>query len=506
IIIKFSILLPFHLKSFDMITLIAGILLFLVGRTVYRLFFHPLCKFPGPKLAAASSMYEFYFSVLKGGMFIREMEKIHEKYGPIVRISPNELHISDPDYYGELFGGTRDKVPIAALAAFLPTSMVVTVGHNLHAARRRPVANYFSKMAVQNLDSVLQSKIDKLCSRMQEVITTEAVFPLGAAFAALTADVISECSYGFSVNYLDDPDFKNDIQQGVSNLASIIHIPRWVPFSTTVFSSIPEGLLSRVHPALEATFRLKGLVRTCSQAALENKEVRRECDKTVFDALIDPSVPPVERSLNRLVDEGMIILMAGVETTASTLSLIIFNLLYTPDMLSKLRNELDMHPGHTSWSELERLPYMRGVINEGLRIFMSYSQRLLRSDPTENTKYKDWIIPAGTAVSQSVHFLHTNTEIFPDPYRFDPERWIRAQEQGDRLETCLAPFSKGTRQCLGMHLAYAEIYLGLAAIVRRFDLKIYKTTVEDMTHYREYAFGHPKKRNAGLRVTVTGNR
>ncbi|CAG8906705.1 unnamed protein product [Penicillium egyptiacum] len=489
-----------------MITLIVAILLFLVGRTIYRLYIHPLSKFPGPKLAAISSIYEFYYSVLKGGMFIREMERMHEKYGPIVRITPNELHISDPDYYGELFGGTRDKVPMPALAAFLPTSMVVTVGHNLHAARRRPVANYFSKMAVQNLDSVLQSKVDKLCDRMQEVVSTRSVFPLGAAFAALTADVISECSYGFSVNYLDDPDFKNDIQQGVSNLASIIHIPRWVPFSSTVFSSIPERLLSKVHPALKATFRLKQLVRTTSQAALENKEVHKECDQTVFDALIDPTVPPVERSLNRLVDEGMIILMAGVETTASTLSSIIFNLLHSPDMLSKLRKELDLHPDQTSWSELERLPYMRGVINEGLRIFMSHSQRLTRADPTANMKYKDWVIPAGSAVSQSIHFLHTNPEIFPEPYRFDPERWIRAQEQGDRLETCLAPFSKGTRQCLGMHLAYAEIYLGLAAIVRRFDLELAQTTPEDMNHYREYAFGHPKKRNAGLRVTVTGTR
>lgn len=283
--------------------------------------------------------------------------KLTDDLGPIVRITPNELHINDPDYYGELFGGTRDKVPMPALAAAMPTSMVVTVGHNLHAARRRPVANYFSKMAVQNLDSVLQSKVDKLCDRMQEVNSTGAVFPLGAAFAALTADVISECSYGFSVNYLDDPDFKNDIQQGVSSLASIIHIPRWVPFASTVFS-IPEWILEKAHPAVKATMRLKQLVRTCSQEALAKKDIHKEGDQTVFDALIDPTLPPEERSLSRLVDEGMIILMAGVETTASTLSAIIFQLLYNSDMLSKLREELDQHPDYTSWSELERLPYM----------------------------------------------------------------------------------------------------------------------------------------------------
>lgn len=76
-----------------MITLIVASLLFLVGRTIYRLYIHPLSKFPGPKLAAISSVYEFYYSVLKGGMFIREMERMHEKYGksPSPENSPNTI-------------------------------------------------------------------------------------------------------------------------------------------------------------------------------------------------------------------------------------------------------------------------------------------------------------------------------------------------------------------------------------------------------------------------------
>lgn len=60
---------------------LCGIVLFLIARTIYRLFFHPLRKIPGPRLAAATHLVEFYFDVIKGGKFIWEVEKMHEKYG-----------------------------------------------------------------------------------------------------------------------------------------------------------------------------------------------------------------------------------------------------------------------------------------------------------------------------------------------------------------------------------------------------------------------------------------
>lgn len=55
--------------------------LWIVVKTIYRLYFHPLSKFPGPKLLAATSLYESYFNIIKGGMFIWEMERLHNVYG-----------------------------------------------------------------------------------------------------------------------------------------------------------------------------------------------------------------------------------------------------------------------------------------------------------------------------------------------------------------------------------------------------------------------------------------
>lgn len=60
---------------------IVALLSYLIVQTIYRLYFHPLSKFPGPKIAAIGRFYEFYFNVIKGGMYIWEIQRMHEKYG-----------------------------------------------------------------------------------------------------------------------------------------------------------------------------------------------------------------------------------------------------------------------------------------------------------------------------------------------------------------------------------------------------------------------------------------
>ena len=80
--------------------------------------------------------------------------------------------------------------------------------------------------------------------------------------------------------------------------------------------------------------------------------------------------------------------------------------------------------------------------------------------------------------------LHRNPDIFPDPMKFDPSRWLDPKTFHE-LDSHIVPFSKGTRGCVGMPLAYCELYVTLGTVFRRFPyptLKVYKTTLEDMEY------------------------
>jgi cytochrome P450 len=103
------------------------------------------------------------------------------------------------------------------------------------------------------------------------------------------------------------------------------------------------------------------------------------------------------------------------------------------------------NPAHlASWSQLEQLPYLTAVITEGLRKAMGITSHFIRVAPRQDLQYKNYVIPAGSAVSMSVIPLHNNAKVFHEPETFIFERWL-----GENVKSDLFVFGKRPRMCSG---------------------------------------------------------
>lgn len=189
----------------------ATALVYFASLIFYRLFLHPLAKFPGPKLAAITRYYEGYFDVILNGQYTFKIALLHQQYGPIVRISPHELHIDDRAYYENLYRqeGRWNKYEWSYDAFGAPASTICTIDHDMHKRRRAPLNAFFSKANVASRQGMIQGLADKLCSRL--VRLEGSTVNITAAISAFTRDVAMQFVLGKDYRNLEQGDFGGDM-------------------------------------------------------------------------------------------------------------------------------------------------------------------------------------------------------------------------------------------------------------------------------------------------------
>ncbi|KAH8424441.1 cytochrome P450 [Aspergillus melleus] len=433
--------------------------------------------------------------------------------GPIVRINYREVHIIDPEFYDNIYSGgahKRDKDPKFVPAFGLPLSMVATVGHDHHRFRRSILNNFFSKRSVLELSPIIDYHVQKLMHRLEEFHRDQTVIRLDDAFAALTSDIITHYCYGRSWGYLTDKNFDSHIRDVVNDAATYVHVNRFFSWFPNILRLIPAQLMCFVQPGKAVVFDIqKAIYKHSLETGTEAlKDTEKLHQGNMFDRLNDPSVPAEERTLPRLQDEGMTLLTAGTETTSRAITVAAYHLYREKGIARRLRSELKMAlPSITSratWTELEKLPYLTGVVNEALRLAFGLTIRLPRVAPTEVIQYEQYSIPPGTPVSTSSYFIHRSPSIFPEPEEFKPERWISNGEIDRHLTRYITSFTKGSRQCLGINLAYSELYLAIAYLVRRFDLELHDTPPENLRITRDMGVGFTDKYEFKVSAKVVG--
>ncbi len=165
-------------------------------------------------------------------------------------------------------------------------------------------------------------------------------------------------------------------------------------------------------------------------------------------------------------DEAMTIVLAGHETTANALSWTFYLLAQHPTVRARLEHEVDAALGGRSPSlaDLPKLPYALQVLKEAMRLYPPayvFSRR-----PVRDVTLGGCVVPKGQMVLFNVAGMHRLARLYPEPHRFNPERFTPAAEKALPRQAYM-PFGAGSRVCIGNHFALMEGQLVLAALVQR---------------------------------------
>ncbi|MFN8878355.1 MAG: cytochrome P450 [Gemmatimonadota bacterium] len=173
-------------------------------------------------------------------------------------------------------------------------------------------------------------------------------------------------------------------------------------------------------------------------------------------------------SRDELIDEIGTFFLAGHETTASVLTWILFLLSQLPDVAARLRDEVAqvVGDGPVEFEHVKRLPYVRAVFRETMRVYppLTFIPRVASRD----TVVAGRRVRRGTMIMIAPWTMHRHRKLWPEPERFDPDRWAPEREKG-HVPGAYIPFGAGPRVCVGAAFAQVEAALIIARVVRDFD-------------------------------------
>ncbi|KAL2069773.1 hypothetical protein VTL71DRAFT_14452 [Oculimacula yallundae] len=485
--------------------LLFAFLLYQLCTATYNITLHPLASVPGPKLAGATLFYQTFWGTYRNeSIFYKHVASLHERYGPIIRITPTEVSISEPDKYEKIYYiGSKYCKSAEYYSVFGATTAIFTsIDNRVHLKRRAPLNAFFSRQSVFNIQGSVQEKVRTVCHRLDGEFGKNGVAPLHHMFNALSLDVASGYLFNHSFDSLHEQDYSIPFTNMVKDVLSVF----WVMVQSSIFCNMVKSLpqfITKVNPSLRGYHQLfhdtKKIVHKVINEASDGKILSQR--SSIFHTLLDPPAtegfekakdydPPSEQ---QLTDNGVSILVAAASTTGNSMMVSSYHILSNKNIYARLRREImenfprNSGPQELDYAALERLPYLTGCIKEGLRLSYGAIGRLPRTIPAGGVMFYGYHLPPGYKIGMSTWSMHRNPVIWPNPDRFDPDRWTDPDE-AKRLNKYMVSFGKDSRNCLGMNLALCEIYLMVATLIREYDdLEVYDMTDADLSFNDKFA-------------------
>jgi cytochrome P450 len=444
----------------------------------YNAHLHALRSYPGPLLWRSFRIP--YVVATQRGELHRRLLQFHTKYGPIVRIAPNELSYADSAAWKDIYLNRpgqpvfeRNHTWFKKMTPDEPNS-IVGAHEEDHARFRRAFANSFSDKSLRDQTPIIESYVDLFIEQLKAPVAgrqwKEKIVDLQQWFNYLTFDLSSDLSFGESFDCLKNGkahswvEIAQDFGKGLALIASVNQYP---PFHKLLRYIIPKKILQRTRDHREIS------------SAKTQKRLALDSDRPDF---VTPTKKYNDQKGDLTVREWqinmLVIAFAASETTASAMTAIVRELVQHKGVLQRLKREVRQafeQEKDITIASTGNLTYLNAVINEGLRLDPPVVVGVPRIAPPAGAMVCNRWVPGGTYVTYNQFAANRQHWNFGYPNTFIPERFVDQGIKGDNMAS-FQPFQMGRHVCIGAKLAYAEMRVILTRFVWSFDVELAEET------------------------------
>ncbi|KAL3477735.1 cytochrome P450 [Aspergillus californicus] len=467
---------------------VIGLLTYWALWTFYTRWFHPLSKFPGPFWGSVTRVWTV-LHMLPGDAEKTQL-KLHAKYGPVVRIAPNELIISDPQAMKTIYGIKSGFTKTDFYLAFRPPwarfpDHFSATDEKEHAARRRIVSNVYTMTSILQSEKYMETCIDVWIQKLGEIADRKDSFELWEWARMYAYDVVGELYFSKNFGFLAAGGDNLGYIKAAEDLIPVQAVAGNMPTYIRGLFMLTGILLPKVREAMSAL----GSLTDATNAMLKDRDAAFQDPGTaqkprradILGKLIDISNrngKELDFQIDDVKMECFSAFFAGSETTALTLSGILYNIFRTPAVYKKLTAEINaalessqLSLPHVAYNEAVKLPYLVACIKEGIRMHPITGISFPRNTPASGCEVAGHWIPGGARIGVNPCVIHFDKGVFgEDADVFRPERWIEGD--ANYMDRFIMQFGMGARTCLGKHISMCEIYKSIPMLLKEFSFEL----------------------------------
>lgn len=462
------------MPSTTVLAAIIGGILLIIHRFVYVPFFSsPLKRIPGAPLYAITKWRLALDDWI--GTRTRAINKLHEKYGPVVRVGPNEVAFNSLSALRTIYGAGSgsERTPFYDMFdAYGKKNLFTFYSAKDHGDRKKLLAHAYSKSLMLNgaMATMVEDKVQQYLQMLEqgpicanETFTSLHYFSLDSISDFLYGDFgKTRCLEGNTIDQALLEDIVDIARRKLSWFA--VHLPaltKWLYTRKNLMQKVVRNFYPMKQPTTYTGIRAHALQAWKTfLSSSEEVKASTKTQESIIGRLWKHHKSQKNGGLGDLdiASECADHLLAGIDTTSDTLMFLIWALSRPENarFQERIREEARAiskstvnEKGITTVSACDKLPFLDAVIKETLRLYAPLPASEPRSFPTATT-VDGYLIPARTVVSMSPFSLHRKSDVFRDPLVFDPDRWLGEEKNIAEMKKWFWAFSSGGRMCIGL--------------------------------------------------------